>query len=372
MGTPPLSAVFLFLVLGVVLPILINKTTEHGRFDFIHPYLREIWTALLMLCTYFYFLNQPSTREWVTAMHRKFSISSPVTSYIVIFVLGGVLLTLYWRVTGLVVKGSSSPPNEHQPTAAEIADELAKRLGHPGSPNGEHTEHTGPLGERTLPPRGPELKLIFKDSSLFTPSRKQRIAGEMEKFYRYLVELGLEAPKEVPPLGVREQGAFGMAGTFPGPVYLDSVGLPSSALDDPMTPVRGYAMYCFPFMLRVSSRPFGADRRQRASWIFQSYFVSSFNGKRPQTGTSDIAKWIDGLWDIRQRYGQDFADRLVPFGLKSLSDFGDEGGNEKLDFTTYFYNSVMLGESVVDNDFSKMPKINQILELRGLVPNAKH
>ena len=31
----------------VVLPIVLTKTTERGRFDFIHPYLHEIWPSAM-------------------------------------------------------------------------------------------------------------------------------------------------------------------------------------------------------------------------------------------------------------------------------------------------------------------------------------
>jgi energy-coupling factor transporter transmembrane protein EcfT len=56
-----------------------------------------------------------------------------------------------------------------------------------------------PESERHRPP--PQLSLIFKNSPLFTPVRKERITIEIETFYKYLVQLGLNAPSDIPQLG---------------------------------------------------------------------------------------------------------------------------------------------------------------------------
>ena len=220
-------------------------------------------------------------------------------------------------------------------------------------------------------PKMKQLTIIFKSSPLFTPHRRNLISARMESFYAYLSQLGLAAPKEVPP--IRIGNTYGGAFTFPGPIYMDSITIPQKGVDDPKAPVIAYALYCFPVIIDAYNvNRVDRNRRLRASWIFEVYFVSSFFGKRPPLGTSDIANWSGALWDIRQQEGQDFSDKLAAFTLRAFNDFSNEGGNEKLDLGTYFYNSVTAGESVVDNDFSKMIKINRILEHRGLVPNTKH
>jgi hypothetical protein len=275
----------------------------------------------------------------------------------------GVLAVESWR---WVDRRTALAPHPVKPPG--VGTEMPQQVSKPELGTAHIEATVVPKESRVFPPH--ELKLIFKDSPLFTVSRRRRIADEMEKFYRYLVELGLEAPKEVPPIGTRKQGGFAMAYALPGPVYMDSIGLPSSELDNPMTPVRGYAMYCFPFMLHAHGRSGpGWDRRQRASWVFQGYFVSSFTNDPPQTGTSDIAKWIDGLWDVRQRYGQQFSDRLSSFALKSLNDF-PENEKEIPNFNAYFYNAVMAGEFVLDNDLSRMGPIAAIFQARDLIPKA--
>jgi hypothetical protein len=189
----------------------------------------------------------------------------------------------------------------------------------------------------------------------------------MEKFYRYLVSAGLDPPREMPLIGT--SSTYGMSGTFPGPTYLDSLRLPTKALDDPMAPVRAYGIYSFGVMLDVFNPPRGWVDRDMAAQILDGYFITSFQGKCPTTKAGRTGNWVDGLWDIRQRYGQNFADRLAAFTLRTFHDFS---WDEKETLDVRFYNSLMAGEFVLDDNLAKMPEINKILESRGLVPATKH
>jgi hypothetical protein len=210
------------------------------------------------------------------------------------------------------------------------------------------------------------LKLIFKDSPLFTTQHKDRISSRMESFYGYLSQLGLDAPKEVPPIEVGT--TYGGSFTYPGPIYMNTVRIPERAIDDPNAPVIVYAQYSFGAMLDVHNfNRIDRDRRQMAAWIFESYFVGSFSGKRSTSKAGDVAKWVDALWEIRVQYGQKFADAATAFGLKAFNDFGNEGGNQKLDLNTYFRNSFMAGEYTVDNQLSHLNEVNDILKKHGLL-----
>jgi hypothetical protein len=216
-------------------------------------------------------------------------------------------------------------------------------------------------------PKSKQLSIIFKNSPLFTSHRRDRIAARMESFYGYLGQLGLIAPKEVPPIGIGN--SYGGAFTYPGPVYMDTVTIPEKAVDDPMAPVRAYAGYCFPVMMDAFNvNRADTFRRERASWIFQAYFVSSFSGQRPPPGTSQIDNWVGALWDIRQQYGQQFTDATIALSLKAFNDFGDVGGNSKLDLDTYFRSSFLAGESAVDNNYSNLQGVNDILKRHGFSP----
>ena len=210
-----------------------------------------------------------------------------------------------------------------------------------------------------------ELSIHFKNSPLFTPQRQDRISSRMESFHNYLVELGLAAPKEIPPIAVGN--AYGGAFTYPGPIYLDTVSIPEKAIDDPLAPIIVYAQYSFGAMMDVHNfTRANQDRRQRAAWIFESSFVSSFSGKQPPLGTSDIANWAGALWEIRGQYGKQFTDLATAFALRAFNELGDEGGNQKLDLNTYFHSSFLVGENAVDNQLSSLSGVNAILKKHGL------
>jgi len=233
---------------------------------------------------------------------------------------------------------------------------------------GEGAPMSGPMGPSTAP-RPKQLTLVFKSSPLFTPERKERIAAGMESFYTYLSQLGLIAPKEIPPIGIGTGagGTYRSVFSYPGTVYLDSVIIPEKAVDDSMAPVRAYAMYCFPFLIHANDiTKAGWTRRGMAGWIFEAYFISSFAGKRPASGESDVSNWVSALWDIRQLYGQEFTDTATALALKAFNDFGDAGDNLKLDLNTYFRNSFLLGEGAVDNELTRLKEVNNILDRHGL------
>jgi hypothetical protein len=92
-----MQTVVIFLVLTVVLPIVITKTTERGRFDFIHPWLREIWMVLLVLGIW-YVLEQPLASEFIMR-HRDGKLA-----YLIVFLVGGLLLCLFWWLMGAVLQ----------------------------------------------------------------------------------------------------------------------------------------------------------------------------------------------------------------------------------------------------------------------------
>jgi hypothetical protein len=212
------------------------------------------------------------------------------------------------------------------------------------------------------------VKLLFKDSPLLTPRRQETLKSTINAFYDYLNAVGIEACKDVPPIGTR-RGTFGTSGMYPGPLYVDSIYLPENQLDNPRTGPYAYAMYCFPIILGVYSANGVTDYRpERAAWVFQSYFVSSYLNSMPASANkSDIAKWIDVLWDIRETFGKGYADSLAVFTLKAFKDFSP--GNRDVDFSPYFLQSLTAAQSVRDNfgaDRSKSEQIQEILANHGL------
>jgi hypothetical protein len=87
------------LVLGsFVIPVLINKSTEGERLNFIKPYLREIWTVVLLIfvgC----FLMQQSPRDSLMKLHPYMP---GYRGYIVCAIAGSTLLCAYWWFVGKI------------------------------------------------------------------------------------------------------------------------------------------------------------------------------------------------------------------------------------------------------------------------------
>jgi hypothetical protein len=108
----------LFVLGGIVLPSLINKTTERGRLDFVHDYIQEIWTALLAACTYFYVLDTDSVRGIAMSLHQRYS-NHPFAPYLVAGALGFTLLCFYWWATGKVLQTQAAAPTPTPTPQAE-------------------------------------------------------------------------------------------------------------------------------------------------------------------------------------------------------------------------------------------------------------
>jgi hypothetical protein len=111
----------ILLLLGLtVVPLVINKTTERGRLEFVHEWLREIWICFCILYTY-YVITKPEMREFA----MSFYVRNGLWSYAIVFVLGGVLLCFYWWSTGKLLNETSS---HHPAVAASGSVESISRI----------------------------------------------------------------------------------------------------------------------------------------------------------------------------------------------------------------------------------------------------
>src|ERR1700692_2493541 len=88
----------LVLVATFVLPVVINKSTEGRGFDWIRPYLREIWTGLAAFFS-LYLLCKPGVVEVSVKLH-KYLAGTPALGYLASAVIGASLLCGYWWFTG--------------------------------------------------------------------------------------------------------------------------------------------------------------------------------------------------------------------------------------------------------------------------------
>lgn len=82
----------------VVVPVVINKSTESGHLDWIKQYLRPIWTGIFIIYAV-YLLQKTSSMEATMELHKKINLPSPVV-YLIVGLLGAVILCGYWWLTG--------------------------------------------------------------------------------------------------------------------------------------------------------------------------------------------------------------------------------------------------------------------------------
>jgi hypothetical protein len=160
--------IFIFLIVVLVVPILVNKTTERGRFDFVHPYLRHAWTGLLILFTY-YVLDKPGVKEIVMRLFSRFGTSQPVWSYLTAFCIGGLLLCWYWYATGWLLKesGGQKPPENNNPIAQSPS------LTPIPSPS-EHTTATKQVTQRSKGSNSPNVNQEQKTTGANSPAIQQQ------------------------------------------------------------------------------------------------------------------------------------------------------------------------------------------------------
>jgi hypothetical protein len=103
---------FLTFLTAIVVPMLINKSTE-GRGDWVKKYLREAWFVVVLVWVAAV-LCSPDGVTFVMTNKPAFAVSHPIASYILIAVLTAALACLYWFVLGKM-----APPPPIPTTASE-------------------------------------------------------------------------------------------------------------------------------------------------------------------------------------------------------------------------------------------------------------
>jgi hypothetical protein len=77
-------------------------------------------------------------------------------------------------------------------------------------------------------------------------------------------------------------------------------------------------------------------------------------------------RWIDALWEIRSKYGQDYADRLMFYTFSMWSTSVTKTEN----FDRFFFNKLLSGETVIDSDQEAFKRLQDILTAHGIVAQA--
>jgi hypothetical protein len=174
---------------------------------------------------------------------------------------------------------------------------------------------------RKWPKREIIVVVTFKDSPIFTQQRRKNIEIELDDYYRYLRNLGFDLPREIPPIGASPPHAVGSAGGggggLHGPVYYSSLIIPEDALDAPGSVRTTYSLYVFdrifvwPDAWKSNLPRAEVEDDEVAAWIYSCYFPWSFSGQSTCDSSAPGHQWVDAMWDVRQKYGREYADAYV-------------------------------------------------------------
>jgi hypothetical protein len=258
----------------------------------------------------------------------------------------------------------SSPPSSSEEPEKSDDQKLKKRVKSGNQP-------------KAVQETSPEIKLVFKNSALLTPPRKNRITMELNAFRNYLMALGFEVPKGTPAFGTAGAGKGWTAASssdYGDPALSKDIYIAEEAVDDLTTWRRAYAYYVFD---KIFSQPPSAGDlffiRTWDTYIFTDYFASSYANQRPKDSRG-MGGWVSALWEIRDSCGWDFTDRSLFYTYKSIIQYEEKGfkvidEEEVKIFNKYFSTHFFHGVWVLDNNLQTRPPIGIILRKHKLLEN---
>jgi hypothetical protein len=203
----------------------------------------------------------------------------------------------------------------------------------------------------------------FKNSELFKKnSRRRRIREEFTKLRNYLVEIGFDVPRERPViLGTVRSSAPIQSGLSPGGPFEWQIRIPERDIDNPLMLRQVYSYAVFRHLLEAKDQSVAHLMNvDQAASVFSNYFAFSSCGKQQCSADN---KWCNALWDIRESFGKEFADKTMFY---SLQNWVPQQPTER-SFDAYFMLRFNYGTFVSVNEESQNERIRQIFRNRGLL-----
>jgi hypothetical protein len=257
---------------------------------------------------------------------------------------------------------TSHVPRLQPPTA------LGKALTDKTSSRKETTSPPEPAGAKAAPPQPtskPEsrstskVRLIFKDSPLFTKERRQKIGDRLQGFHDYLARVGFDPPLDIPPIEVTP-GRHTVVGLFDGSgnPYEGYLRIGELNINEPRGLIFIYANHLFRLLLSGTTFP---DEFLKTSTVmlFSTYYTDSYLGQC----TSSTYIWANALWEIREKCGKEFMDSVLFYTYKRLEPSHEKVGAT---FDRVFRNRLMRGLMVRSNLFEIRKDVLDILSKHGL------
>ncbi|HXM67397.1 MAG TPA: hypothetical protein VN911_11740 [Candidatus Acidoferrum sp.] len=318
---------------------------------------------------------------------------------------------LMFCVVGLTYSGIAIwiTPSEEKKTEQHTESEARPGVG--ASPTTSQTVTSRPQSglaskEESVrtPTVPPVVHLMFKDAALLTPERKKRITNDINGVARYLRSfgpLGLPIPDDLPPIGVDTKNSKGEGWSFnsqgDNKYYYNQFTLQQGALDkqtkiteaflsfvvgrftyEPPPPMPPNLEQMTPQQFLESGHtPAAMDRSYR--WMTSVVIVQYLNHSYWNRPLAENEKPVcpdrgNGMsyyfWQMRERFGKDFADKLAVLTLRASVDKPYTGAHADAvhPYRYYLYERLTLADSVIDNENSRMPEIDSILKECSWLP----
>jgi hypothetical protein len=203
----------------------------------------------------------------------------------------------------------------------------------------------------------PLVSINFKHSSELSWSRRENISDQFNEAYRYLKSLGIDGPINLPMVGVDPENNGLRENLWPNePLYHSEILLPAGKLDDDFWVRRTYIIFTLRRILRlevtdlVSDEPMSDSAiRHMALYMASDYLTSSSFGRLTNPQGIPLSDWVRGIWNVREKCGQDLADPAMAYMIMDWSkpDAGLRQG--PFDLNAYLYRRFGSGVSAKDN-----------------------
>jgi hypothetical protein len=232
------------------------------------------------------------------------------------------------------------------------------------------------LGWSYMPrPEPKKLILTFKGSSFVTAAIERRLDRDFNGMRNYFEALGIKTNADVPPITIVKGSAGGYDEAGGLPQYRKSIRIGSDNLSSVEDCTGAYADYAVDQLFNASPRLTRImegqppDQEHILKLIEQvyvarelsTYFNHSFWGEIDDK-KQVIRKSV--LWEIHEKLGADFTDRLAAAVLNTTVDTPDEGSDPN--FLIYFSRKIKIGYSIVESGQEKWSTIVEILKENGL------
>lgn len=224
-------------------------------------------------------------------------------------------------------------------------------------------------GIKIWPVRQYSVDVIFKESPRWTPRRQGAVKDTLDDYHAYLRRIGFPFPRQIPPIALGKGNVVPAGGVWGAGQLYSSIVIPEdeSAEVYAKVIVQSYSRYMFSGYLLWDNSAVAKQFGGSSAAIFYCYYASSFlqaNVCPPESNWQmESRRWTDALWEIREKYGQDYSDRLMFYTFSMWSTSVTKTEN----FDRFFFNKVLSGETVIDSDPEAFKKLQDVFSTHGIV-----